>query len=218
LEDSFYEMDFCKFSPELRHEVLVASVRARGHKRALRLRLVSREFATAITDAIFASDILYDIKHVQSYLCAREIDYGGVWLVRGRDDVPEFWIRYLVWRVRSRSRPLSSPMRTIHQVAARIARHRLSRASGGEGGGDGVDDRLDDKNAIAAIRGVCRAFLELGGDARFAVFHATPQVAAPPLDETGADFGRALLSAAAFLNEIDLVRHLLAHGLDPSPR
>ncbi|PVH92131.1 hypothetical protein DM02DRAFT_733863 [Periconia macrospinosa] len=49
-----------KFPPELQWEVLAVTVRARGIRRAVRLRLVSRDFDSAVVHALFDSDLILE--------------------------------------------------------------------------------------------------------------------------------------------------------------
>lgn len=122
--------------------------------------------------------------------------------------------------------PFGPEFRTIRQVAARIARHRLDRRrqKGVDGFGAASDEcefgRYEDEGHLGAeeavcVANLCTAFLNLrsteDANAIAAAFWGPlPKVTSPPVGKLAAYFNYNLLSAAAYLNEIDFVRDLVA--------
>lgn len=88
---------------ELSRLILVEAIKARGLKRAVRLRFVSRAWNLEAVQALFESGILDDTRHLDS-----------AW----------FWPEYLVFRVMQKGKLLSRPLRIIRRVAERIREFR----------------------------------------------------------------------------------------------
>ncbi|KAI1771300.1 ankyrin [Hypoxylon cercidicola] len=185
-------MPFSDLPNEVIHLILGPAVRARGLKRAVRLRLVNRVWNVAVEDAIFASGVLDEDNQINRVL--RDVDFA-------------FWHRYLVYRALHNRKPSSTRLALIRQVAERIAEIR------------GHD--LHDSQEILreCVDELCRAvlvFREVYGHLEtYVASKAEPNV---QLDEGSSEFQRALMTAAAYMNDLDLGRQLLPLRPDPALR
>ncbi|TVY36113.1 hypothetical protein LCER1_G009431, partial [Lachnellula cervina] len=101
---------------EIVSKILVYAVLARGIKRALRLRLVCKQFSQDIQHAVFESRLL-DYVNTEKVLCDRYIenDHGA----------SRFWHSYIVYRVQNENlkpapQPAQRRYRDIGLVAKRI--------------------------------------------------------------------------------------------------
>ncbi|KAI0412980.1 hypothetical protein F5X98DRAFT_379233 [Xylaria grammica] len=173
-------MPFSALPPEIVYQIILHAVRVRGIKRAGRLRYVSKSWDAVVLDAICASRVLDEHKRrCCSYLP-----------------------RYFAQRVMGRPRTLSRPLRIIRQVAARIVSHRNK----GRDDGDSYEALRD------CVFDLCRScHTSIGhrnrppGDDWF-VDAESPVL---PVDENDKQFRQALLAAAAWTNEVALVREIL---------
>ncbi|KAK7952954.1 hypothetical protein PG988_013648 [Apiospora saccharicola] len=112
-------MQFSELPPEIIHEILIACVRARHIRRALRLRQVSRAWDAGVVAAVFASGVL----DVEPY------------------DIFIEWPRYLAYRTTgsaARRKGWPRPLRVLRRVAEYLVTRR--DGSGGEPRDDAVDD------------------------------------------------------------------------------
>ncbi|KAI1769091.1 ankyrin [Hypoxylon sp. FL1150] len=183
-------MPFSDLPNEVVHLILVPAVRVRRFKRAVRLRLVSRTWNAAIEDAIFYSGILDEnnlIKRVR-----RDVDFA-------------FWHRYLVYRALHNAKPVSKGLALLRQIAERIVGMRC-RSFGCS------------QEAIRECVGeLCHAVLVLADYDQIATYLARETEAVARLDENSHQIQRALVSAAAYLNDLDLGRLALSMRPDGPP-
>ncbi|KAI1361356.1 ankyrin [Xylaria arbuscula] len=96
-------MPFSNIPTELVHNILVVAVRLRSLKRAVRLRLVSRAWNTAVEYALFDSGLLDKDRFIASAFC--------------RDAALGFWQRYLAYRVLHNTKWPSRRLMMICQLA-----------------------------------------------------------------------------------------------------
>lgn len=88
---------------EIARQILIEAVKARGIKRAFRLRFVSKSWDREAIDAIFQSGILD---------CEERLFISA------------FWPNYLTFTILRRRRPLSRALRIIRQVAEHVLAFR----------------------------------------------------------------------------------------------
>ncbi|KAK8137305.1 hypothetical protein PG984_005245 [Apiospora sp. TS-2023a] len=177
-------MKFSELPPEIIHEILIACVRARHIRRALRLRQVSRAWDMGVVTAVFASGIL----DVEPYAIFIE------------------WPRYLVYRTTgspTRRKGWPRPLFVLRRVAERLVAWR--DGSGGAPGDDAVDD---------CIRELCTTTMKPGCAFRLESGFELPTEDTQQLDNEriGDDDDQllqALLSVAAASNDVALVKNLL---------
>ncbi|KAJ8114987.1 hypothetical protein ONZ43_g4776 [Nemania bipapillata] len=182
-------MLFASIPPEIVHCILIEAVRARGRKRAARLRLVSREWDAAVEDAIFDSGIL------------DENDFIAGGRFEGRMDM-SFWQRYLAYRTLHHSKPLSLRLAMIRQVAEQMAEMK-------DPGADEPDRRQTVRYFVSEICHAVLVFRGIGGDGLHS--YLAPATGTPILfNRTCINFRRAILAAAAYMNEVGIAHKLIA--------
>ncbi|KAI2780778.1 hypothetical protein F4815DRAFT_445017 [Daldinia loculata] len=186
-------MSFSTLPNELVQEILIAAVRVRVSKcwfgtssveRALRLRLVSRLWDTVTMYAMFQSGILNDPSMRFPYICR------------------PFWSRYLTDKLMCTATPLTRPLLIIRQVAERILAFR---------GEDTWGEKLEE--VIFEISKVCMNTNDHYGGS-YVTWTTPPSRNAKmstKITDRDEDFMQALLAAAAFTNEVKLVKELLPH-------
>ncbi|KAI0852455.1 hypothetical protein F5Y00DRAFT_226652 [Daldinia vernicosa] len=193
-------MSFSTLPNELVQEILIAAVRLRvttisddtpyavtkhSVERALRLRLVSRLWDTITMYAIFQSGILNDPwLRPFPYICR------------------PFWSQYLVDKIMYTTKPLTRPFLVIRQVAKRILAFR---------GEDTWGKKLEE--CIFEISKVCMNTRDRRGGYRTWMTPPARTLRNPNMSteitDHDEDFMQALLAAAAFTNEVKLVKELL---------
>ncbi|KAI6092657.1 ankyrin [Hypoxylon rubiginosum] len=183
-------MPFSDLPNEVVHLILVPAVWVRGLKRAVRLRLVSRTWNAAVEDAIFDSGILDENGLVNRI--RREVDFA-------------FWHRYLIYRALHNAKPSSMGLVLIRQTAERIVEMRGRNLA-------------DSQEAVRECVGeLCHAVLVFGGCGQISTYLAPEAGAIGRLDEDFHLFRRALVSAAAYMNDLDLGRLALSSHPDGRP-
>lgn len=183
-------MPLSALPPEVVEHILIESVKARGIGRASRLRLVSRSWAAAVLQAIFASGVL-----------------DGEQLLQYHSE-NFFRTRYLAYRVLGLRRQ-TRPLRIVRRVAERIVAHRRGEGRV-RGGGDAELVELAD-----CVRELCT----IPHIARNYGFSHEPEewLAEAPeesIEEDDMQFQQALLTGAAWMNEISLVEQTLPQFRD----
>ncbi|XXH05169.1 hypothetical protein Hte_011594 [Hypoxylon texense] len=183
-------MPFSDLPNEVIYLIIAPAVWGRGPKRAVRLRLVSKAWNIAVEAAIFDSGILDEDQLINR--AARDVDFS-------------FWQRYLVYRTLHNRKPPSTRLAVIRQLAERIVELR------------GLD--LEDSQGVLreCVGELCHAALVF----RMVYDHLHTYVApeAEPiirLDERSSEYQRALLSAAAYMNDLDVGRKVLSLRPDHS--
>lgn len=173
---------------EIVQQILLESVHIRGLKRALRLRLVNRYFADAALHAVFDSQILDES---DSYF-------------PGEDGQRGVCHRYVAYRVLSATKPRSKNLNMILKVAQRLLRQRS----------DGTDAPEEDlRQCVMEISRL--PFL-------FSHGHKWKDYMMPDgltdeslrIDGSSIEFNKALLTAAAFTNDLELVIQLVKEGFN----
>ncbi|RWA03291.1 hypothetical protein EKO27_g11814 [Xylaria grammica] len=182
-------MPFSALPPEIVYQIILHAVKARGIKRAGRLRYISKSWDAVVLDAIFASRVL-------------DVIFASRVLDEHKRRCCSYLPRYFAQRVMGRPRTLSRPLRIIRQVAARIVNYR----NGGRDDGDGYEALRD------CVFDLCRScHTSIGhrnrppGDDWF----VDAESSMLPIDEHDKQFRQALLAAAAWTNEVALVREIL---------
>ncbi|KAL7628440.1 hypothetical protein AAE478_002643 [Parahypoxylon ruwenzoriense] len=174
-------MNFSILPNELAHAILVAAVKVRGAKRALRLRLVSQSWSIAILHAIFESGILDDPELRPWYA--------------------PIWPRYLAYRVMHVEKPLTRPLLIIRRVAERVLAFR---------GGENSDDTLRNcvSELCQLVPRVNRCSPDYA-KWLLPTRPAELRTLAESIVEDDEDFKQTLLTAAAWTNEVEFVKELL---------
>lgn len=182
-------MQFSELPPEIIHEILIACVRARHIRRALRLRHVSRAWDVAVVRAVFASGVLDD----DPYCVFVE------------------WPRYIAHRATgsaARRKGWPRPVFVLRRAAERLVALR-DDGSGGDPSNDAVDDCIGE--LCATMRPGCAFELSSGFEVSAEDSH---QLDAGPIDDDDDQVLQTLLCVAAARNDVALVRDLLEriHG------
>ncbi|TGJ80745.1 hypothetical protein E0Z10_g8021 [Xylaria hypoxylon] len=172
-------MPFSALPPEIVCHIILHAVKVRGIKRAGRLRYVSKLWDAAVLDAICASGVLHGHERRCSYLP-----------------------RYFTKRIMGRPRTLSRPLRVIRQVAARIVSHRNQGRDDGDSYGAFRDCVLD-------LCRSCGKSIDLRDIYPHDDWFVDAKSPTLPVDEHDKQFRQALLSAAAWTNEVALVHEIL---------
>ncbi|KAI0141599.1 ankyrin [Xylariaceae sp. FL1272] len=186
----------CDLPNEVIHQILVDVVRDRSvmtHQgvslisRALRCRLVSRGWRTAIEYSIWNSGIL-------------EGPFPPGTIISTVDNDCAFLQRYLTYRALHNTKPLSLQLFTIRKVAERMLEMRTS-----------VSGQPPTQKALKDITAqICHAAILFPRAYDHADTQAVPKCEiAAGLDENGLGFKRSLLAAAAYTNDIHVARELL---------
>ncbi|KAI1871566.1 uncharacterized protein JN550_004560 [Neoarthrinium moseri] len=172
-------MPFSALPPEIVHEILTAAVKVRDIQRATRLRHVSRSWAAAVPEAIFASGILdSDPRSMSSH----SLYYKP---------------RYLAYRVLSRAQSLSRPLRIVRKVAEYLVAHRNLDTC--------YEDAIRD-----CVHDLCRIpHIGINHNCSRQEEDWLTGPSAESIDENDMQFQQALLSAAAWANELALIRRTL---------
>jgi hypothetical protein len=199
-------MPFAFFSlpPEVAHQVLIEAVLARTwvlyhgrvqFNRVLRLRLVSRAFTVAVDDAIVDSGAFSTAGLGRYYARAELFPRPVLW-------------RRCVARILMTRPFLTENQTTLRQVAARIVRHRhltlpTSPARDQPRGCFEVDLRrcIEEMDRLYYPKGIFGDFPEW--------LREEADAPHPPVDESTLDFNGKLLIAAAYLDDVDLISHLV---------
>lgn len=172
-------MHFSDFPVEIVHEILTAAVKVRGIQRATRLRYVSRSWAAAVLEAIFASGILDNDPRSMS---SHSLYYKP---------------RYLACRVLSRVRALTRPLRIVRKVAEYIVARRNPDSC--------YEDAIRD-----CIYELCRIpHIGINHNCSRQEEDWLTGTSAESIDEHDMQFQQALLSAAAWMSELTLIRDTL---------
>ncbi|EHA47530.1 hypothetical protein MGG_03967 [Pyricularia oryzae 70-15] len=183
--------------PELVHEILVAVAKSRSISRALHIRLVSRFFASAMTDALFASGQL-GLDGPDSGLFGTQID-----------EAPrlELWSRYMIYLGLSRNRPGLWKLQTLHRVAKAIVHHPKSRFAQARLGGESMERESQVRDYFTQLcrlpstirqRGLLSSHKNTNG------WNKARDLASPR-----PHFCSSLIAGAAHLDEFDVVLDLV---------
>ncbi|KAI4862171.1 ankyrin [Hypoxylon rubiginosum] len=183
-------MPFSDLPNEVIHLILGPAVRARGFQRAVRLRLVNRAWNIAIEDAIFDSGIL---------------DKDNLINRTGRDVDVSFWQRYLVYRALHNKKPSSTRLAVIRQIAERIVEMRGF-------GLDGSQEVL--RECVGELCHAAFVFRAVYG--HLGTYVASEAEPIARLDQGSSQFQQALLTAAAYMNDLDVGRQVLSLRADHS--
>ncbi|TRX93457.1 hypothetical protein FHL15_005732 [Xylaria flabelliformis] len=178
-------MPWTNISNEVIHCILVLAVRARGFKRAIRLRLVSRTWNAAVEHAIFDSGIL-DEDGLITQAFSRDVDLT-------------FWQRYLAYRALHNTKRLSLRLALIRRVAECIVDLR----------GRSADESQRKKDLAECVDDICHATLLFRGVSGHSDSYLVPEeYPTTTIDRDGASFQRALMAAIAYTNDSNLARQL----------
>lgn len=169
--------------PEVIGYILLAAVKARELKRALRLRYVSKSWSVAVLEAIFASGMLDDEPRLKT----------SVSFCRSR---------YLAYRILGRRH--SWPLRIVRMVAERIVRHQSP------------DGRTcGDEELRACVRELCDVpHLGLNYNCSREREDWFTECPVERIKEDDMQYQQALLAAAAWMNDISLVKETLPRFRD----
>ncbi|KAF2132767.1 hypothetical protein P153DRAFT_428812 [Dothidotthia symphoricarpi CBS 119687] len=187
-------VSLASFPNELLIAILTQAAYVRSIKRALRLRLVCKRFADTATTAIFNSGIL-DREEMSDRICR----------------APNFWAEYLAYQTLKHVGQKSRDMKKVILVAQHICRHRLSSADRTcVTAGAVTDDELRE-----CVLDLCKMLTILYN----VTFSYESWLAAESADAvegeedvSSLEFGRHLLSAAAWMGEESLVVKLVGEG------
>ncbi|KAI0385764.1 ankyrin [Hypomontagnella monticulosa] len=175
-------MSLSSLPNEIFHAILVPTVQVRGVKRALRLRLVSQSWSSMVLDAIFDADILADPGLAPWLSC--------------------FWARYITCRImRLERQQLSRPLRIIRQVAERVLASRGERPVG-----DALREYVFEISQIPTR--INRAFQDYKAWLEVPQQDEQEGLANGVVPQDDEAFRQTLLAAAAYTDEIALVREL----------
>ncbi|KAI6382266.1 hypothetical protein MCOR25_000855 [Pyricularia grisea] len=183
--------------PELVHEILVAVARSRSISRTLHVRLVSRFFASAITDALFASGRL-GLDESDSCLFGTHID-----------EAPrlELWSRYMIYLGLSRNRSGLWKLQTLHRVAEAIAYHPQSQFAQARQGKEMVEPESQVRDCFTQLCCLPTTIRQRGLLSNYQ--NANDWNRARDLASPRPDFHSSLIAGAAHLDELDVVRDLV---------
>ncbi|CAG9937450.1 unnamed protein product [Clonostachys rosea f. rosea IK726] len=160
-----------------------------GIPRVLRLRLVCKSFDAIFRPALFATRIFDTYLPVSTYQPTQALRY---WPIRNNHGAQQLWHAYLVYRVQNETEPLAH-----RYVEIRTAAERL------------FNTNLTGLTLQSIIESVCwLALASVAGKIALKTYNDHFVI------KNGADLN--LLSAAAYLNCQDVVKRLLAEGIDPT--
>ncbi|KAK0104880.1 hypothetical protein ONS95_005146 [Cadophora gregata] len=97
------------------HEIFLCAVIARGVTRALRLKLVCKQFRRYLQAALFESRLL-DGFLVEARIGSR-LFFMEDWYIRKRHGVEKLWQAYLVYRVKNEADPNKGSFVAIRQLS-----------------------------------------------------------------------------------------------------
>ncbi|KAH7403709.1 ankyrin repeat-containing domain protein [Cadophora sp. MPI-SDFR-AT-0126] len=175
---------------DLFHEVLLQGVISRGVTRALRLKLVCKQFQRYLQPALFESRLLDE--YVVEARVGSKLTFMEDWYIRHRHGLEKFWHAYLVYRVHNETDPNKGGFVAVRQIAEQICEQTETEHE-------------------TVVSELCWLALERGTTAP-----GFPEGWgwSEPSDKTR-NAGSSLLSAAAYLGHIGVARQLLSEGLCP---
>ncbi|KAK6951889.1 hypothetical protein Daesc_006414 [Daldinia eschscholtzii] len=175
---------------ELMHMVLLEAIISRGVTRALRLKLVCKQFYNCFQPALFESRVLDDFGVIPLY---KDLKFMELWYVRKQYGAADLWHSYLVYRVLNENDIENINVRFPVEIG-RLAEHFCCQTEAGY---------------MKMINTLCWLALEryvetLGGwEERL---H----------DGEDLNLGQSLLSLAAYLGNLTLAERLLSEGHCPT--
>lgn len=173
-------------SPEVTRLIFLEAVKARGPKRAVRLRLVSRAWSREATVALLESDIL-DNQQM-------------------RISESPFWPHYLMRQLRRSENSFSRPLRILRQVAQRtVAFHTRTQETDDDTYKQLFEERLW---SICQIDPRCTS-IRYWLDAPSLELEPID-----PIHDSDLDFKLSMLATAAATNDLAFVQALLTSSRD----
>ncbi|PVH78357.1 ankyrin [Cadophora sp. DSE1049] len=184
-------MDLLDLPVELFHKILVHAVISRGVTRALRLKLVCKQFNAYLQPALFESRLLDEFLVEPRVGCM--FNFMGLWYIRKNYGAEKLWHSYLVYRVRNECNPEKGRLVEIRTIAEEICQNTKAEFE-------------------TTLYALCWLALERGSSApgynEGWGWHNPEDIIRHP--------GLNLLSAAAYLDHIDLAKQLLSDGHCPT--
>ncbi|KAK8081082.1 hypothetical protein PG997_008900 [Apiospora hydei] len=167
---------------EVARMILIETVKARGLRRAARLRFVSRCWKREVTDAIIDSGVL-----------------DGHWELT----LSPFWPEYLMRHLMRTHRPLSRALRLLRLAAECVVAFRRS--------GNTMDSSSDDHSAVRQyLWEICQTHQrKRSWFTHQSLFLFLVSEPITPIHDTDEDFKLVLLAAASATNDVALVEQLL---------
>ncbi|KAK8022733.1 hypothetical protein PG993_013500 [Apiospora rasikravindrae] len=167
--------------PELTRLIFLEAVKARGPKRAVRLRLVSRSWNLEATEALLESDIF------------------DKWPMR--NPVSPFWPKYLMRQLRRSESLLSRPLRILRQVAQRTVAFRTRTQE--------TDHDTYKQLVEEYLWEICQVDPRCTGLPYWLETPPLELEQMDPVQDSDLEFKQAMLAAAAATNDLAFVQELL---------
>jgi ankyrin repeat protein len=183
-------MEIMELPLEVLHIILFYAVLGRGIKRALRLRLICKTFASALYPALFET-------HIMDHYRSNPIG-SDVWQTRIQRGAEKLWQEYLAYRVMNERDPTVGRFVEIRQIAQAVCQEKESTLA-----------------LTATVEALCCLVLTHGTN----VGREWKKWWWPLLkgSEERANLGlNTLLSAAAYFDLLPLARRLIAEGDRPT--
>ncbi|KAF6789388.1 NACHT and ankyrin domain-containing protein [Colletotrichum sojae] len=174
----------CPLPLEIIRQILPEAVRARGMKRALRLRFVSRSWNHDVLQAIVESGIYDPDPRVHSW---RNV----------------LWPVLLMHKLGQADAMLSRPLRVIR----RVARHIVTSRGGGSGDDEG-EATVDPEALQACLWEISRQSVNANRFPWHLEWFQKPQKPVPVLDSDD-DFRMALIAGAIITDDLAIVKELV---------
>ncbi|PQE28625.1 multiple ankyrin repeats single kh domain protein [Rutstroemia sp. NJR-2017a BBW] len=184
-------MNILDLPMEIFHEVLLAAVISRGVKRALRLKLVCKQFYDCLQPALFESRLLDEFGCQGPPL---ELRFTQLWYIRKSHGAEKLWQSYLVYRVQNETDPEVGRFVEIRNLAEELSRRTETQYE-------------------TTVNSLCWLALETGS--HYPGHRERWRTSTHPTD-VASNPGLYLLSAAAYFNYIPLARQLLSDGNCPT--
>ncbi|KAK7963592.1 ankyrin [Apiospora saccharicola] len=167
--------------PEVTRLIFLEAVKARGSKRAVRLRLVSRSWNLEATEALLESGMFYD----------RSM----------RNPVSPFWPKYLMRQLRQRESLCSRPLRILRKVAQRTVSFRTRTQE--------TDDDTYNRWIEEYLWEICQLYPRCIRVPYWLDAPSLELWPIEPIQDAELEIKQAMLAAAAATNDLALVQELL---------
>ncbi|KAI1805397.1 ankyrin [Daldinia bambusicola] len=172
---------------ELMHMVLLQAVISRGVKRALRLKLVCKQFYNCLQPALFESKLLDDFSVIPRY---RDLNFMELWYIRKQYGAVGLWHSYLVYRVQNESGTGVRRLLEIRHLAEDLCRRT-------------------EVGYLETVNTLCWLALE-----RYVGMQGYQEDHVHDSDKLNS--GQSLLSVVAYLGYLPLAKQLLSEGHCPT--
>ncbi|KAI9642834.1 hypothetical protein NHQ30_008567 [Ciborinia camelliae] len=176
---------------DLIHKFLLYAVISRGVTRALRLKLVCKQFYNHLQPALFESRILDDFAMEDRF---GDLKFMELWYIRKNYGAEKLWHSYLVYRVHNETDPEVGRFLEIRQVAEAFCHQTEAE----------YETVVDSLCWLALERGACYPGHQQGWRAW------------SDREDEAPNPGLNLLSVAAFFDSSSLARRLLLAGHCPT--